>query len=196
MTPSFPTFSMTSAMRLPISSSCEERTATFAICEELSTGVDCDLMEPRMVAMAFSIPRLMAIGSAPAATFLKPSATMAWAKTVDVVVPSPASSLVFLDASFKSWAPMFSNGSSRSTSLAIVTPSELTCGGPNFLSTMTFWPRGPSVFLTVLARMSMPSLSLARASSSNSKSLAGICLVTPFWFWTGDEIRNLYCVVG
>ena len=96
------------------------------------------LMESRTVPMAFSMPRLIAIGSAPAATFLKPSRTIAWARTVEVVVPSPASSFVFLDASLSSCAPMFWNGSSRSTSLAMVTPSEFTCGGPNFLSTMTF----------------------------------------------------------
>ena len=53
---------------------------------------------------------------------------------------------------------MFSNESSSSISLAMVTPSEQTCGGPNFLSRITFRPLGPSVTFTVSARMSMPCL--------------------------------------
>src|SRR3712207_7119528 len=40
-----------------------------------------------------------------------------------VVVPSPATSLVLVATSLASWAPMFSYGSSSSTSRAIVTPS-------------------------------------------------------------------------
>ena len=47
----------------------------------------------------------------------------------------------------------------------MVTPSEQTFGGPNFLSKMTFRPRGPRVTLTVLAKVSMPTLSDFRASS-------------------------------
>ena len=46
-----------------------------------------------------SMPRLMAIGLAPAATFLRPSRTMAWASRVAVVVPSPAMSLVLVATS-------------------------------------------------------------------------------------------------
>jgi hypothetical protein len=37
----------------------------------------------------------MSMGLAPAATFFSPSLTMIWARTVAVVVPSPAMSLVF-----------------------------------------------------------------------------------------------------
>jgi hypothetical protein len=40
----------------------------------------------------FSIPNLIEIGFAPAATFFNPSFTIAYAKTVAVVVPSPATS--------------------------------------------------------------------------------------------------------
>ena len=90
---------------------------------------------------------------------------MACARTVAVVVPSPATSLVLLAASLRSCAPMFSNGSSSSISLAMVTPSLHTCGGPNFLSSTTFRPRGPSVTPTVLAIWSMPRFMAARASS-------------------------------
>ena len=57
---------------------------------------------------ALSMPRLSIIGLAPAERFLSPSVTMACASTVEVVVPSPAMSLVLVAASFSSWAPMFS----------------------------------------------------------------------------------------
>ena len=55
-------------------------------------------------------------------------------KTVEVVVPSPAMSFVLVAACASSCAPMFSNGSSRVMSLATVTPSCVTVGAPNFLS--------------------------------------------------------------
>ena len=61
-----------------------------------------------MASVAASMPRLSSIGLEPAATFFRPSVTMACASTVAVVVPSPAMSLVLVAASFRSWAPMFS----------------------------------------------------------------------------------------
>jgi hypothetical protein len=70
-------------------------------------------------ATAASMPRLRSIGLAPAATLRRPSRTMAWASTVAVVVPSPATSSVFLATSLTSSAPIFSYGSSSSISLAI-----------------------------------------------------------------------------
>ena len=57
---------------------------------------------------AASMPRLSASGLAPAATLRRPSRTMAWASTVAVVVPSPATSLVLVATSLASCAPMFS----------------------------------------------------------------------------------------
>ena len=60
---------------------------------------------------------------------------------------------------------MFSKGSSSSTSRATVTPSWVTVGEPNFLSSATLRPLGPSVVLTALAMVSMPFLSFLRASS-------------------------------
>jgi hypothetical protein len=101
------------------------------------------------------------MGLAPAATFFKPSFIMAWAKTVAVVVPSPATSLVLVATSLTNWQPRFSHGSSRSMSLAMVTPSLVIVGEPNFLSKTTFLPLGPRVILTVLANLSTP-LSRAR----------------------------------
>ena len=110
----------------------------------------------------------------PAATFLKPSRTIAQASTVAVVVPSPAKSLVLLATSFTSCAPMFSLGSSSSISLATVTPSFVMVGEPHFFSSTTLRPLGPSVTRTALATFSTPRWSARRASSSYSKIFAGI----------------------
>ena len=128
---------------------------------------------------AFSMPRLITMGLAPAVTFFRPSRTMAWASAVEVLVPSPATSLVLVATSFTSWAPMFSNGSSNSISRAIVTPSLATAGAPNFLSSTTLRPRGPRVTFTVLARALTPASSLRRAASSNRICFAGICQNLP-----------------
>ena len=57
------------------------------------------------------MPCLSSMALAPAATLRMPSCTIAWASTVAVVVPSPATSLVLVAASLRSWAPMFANGS-------------------------------------------------------------------------------------
>ena len=50
-----------------------------------------------------------------------------------VVVPSPATSLVLLATSRTIWAPMFSNLSASSISLATVTPSLVMRGAPKFV---------------------------------------------------------------
>ena len=104
------------------------------------------------------MPRLSAIGLAPAATLRRPSRISAWASTVAVVVPSPATSLVLLATSRSIWAPMFSTVSARSISLAIDTPSLVIVGAPNFFSMTTLRPLGPSVRPTVLASLSTPDL--------------------------------------
>ena len=83
------------------------------------------------------MPRFSAIGFAPAATFFRPSRTIACASTVAVVVPSPATSFVAVATSRTSWAPWFSKTSSTSISRAIVTPSFVIVGAPNFLSSTT-----------------------------------------------------------
>jgi phosphoribosyl-AMP cyclohydrolase len=66
---------------------------------------------------------------------------------------------------YRKLAPMFSNISSSSTSLAIVTPSLVIAGEPNFFSRTTFLPFGPSVIFTVSASWLTP-LSRARLASS------------------------------
>ena len=103
-----------------------------------------------------------------------PRWTIACASTVAVVVPSPATSLVLVATSLASWAPMFSHGSSSSTSLAIVTPSLVMVGAPHFLSRTTLWPLGPSVRDTVSASLFTPASSERRASSLNFSSLLAI----------------------
>ena len=65
--------------------------------DELPTSTDCFSRLATMDATDLSIPFLRSSGFAPAATFFRPSLTIAWAKIVAVVVPSPAKSFV-LDA--------------------------------------------------------------------------------------------------
>src|SRR5688572_14477760 len=81
---------------------------------------------------------------------------MACASTVAVVVPSPATSDVLLATSLTICAPMFSSASFSSISFATVTPSLVMVGDPKVLPRMTLRPRGPSVTLTALARLSTP----------------------------------------
>src|SRR2546430_10424817 len=124
------------------------------------------------VSTACSIPRFSPIGFAPAVTFLRPPRKMAWARTVAVVVPSPAMSEVLDATSLSIWAPMFSQGSLSSISLATATPSLVMVGLPNFLSRTTFRPFGPRVTLTAWAMTLTPRRSDARASSLNRSFLA------------------------
>ena len=81
---------------------------------------------------------------------------MAWASTVAVVVPSPATSEVLEATSRTICAPMFSSDCCSSISLATVTPSLVMVGEPNFFSMTTLRPLGPSVTLTASARMLTP----------------------------------------
>src|SRR5678809_1496768 len=103
---------------------------------------------------------------------------MACASTVAVVVPSPAMSEVLEATSLTIWAPMFASLSSSSISLATVTPSLVTVGEPQLFSMMTFRPRGPSVTLTVLARMLSPLAMLWRALCENTISLAAMTSIS------------------
>src|SRR5829696_222918 len=146
-TPSLPTLSMTSAMSSPISASAALTVATWAISWRPLTGCAASRSACDTAAAAFSMPSFICIGLAPEATFLRPSLTIAWASTVAVVVPSPATSSVLVAASLSSCAPMFSNGSESSMSLATVTPSWTTFGAPYFLSSATLGPKGRNVAL-------------------------------------------------
>ena len=136
-TPSLPTFSIASAMTSPISSSPAEMVATRAICSLPWTGLDSLRMLSTIWLTAISMPFFRPSGFAPAVTFFRPLRTMAWARTVAVVVPSPATSLVAVATSRTSCAPWFWKTSSTSISRAMVTPSLVIVGAPNFLSRTT-----------------------------------------------------------
>ena len=138
----------------------------------MSAGFESSCSEATAASTAASIPFFSDIGLAPAATFFRPSRTMAQARTVAVVVPSPATSSVFFATSLTSSAPMRSNGSSRSMSLAIETPSFVIVGAPHFLSRTTLRPLGPSVTRTASASLFIPRSRALRASSSNEISFA------------------------
>src|SRR5674476_181592 len=172
VTPSLPTLSLASALISPILRSAAEIEAVAAICSLVSTSLAMLSSSSETAATACSMPRLSAIGFAPAATLRRPSRTMAWARTVAVVVPSPATSSVFLATSLTSSAPIFSYGSSSSISLAMLTPSLVMVGAPHFFSRTTLRPFGPRVTLTASARMFIPRSRPRRASSSKAMSLA------------------------
>ncbi len=137
ITPSLPTLSKASAMRWPISASRAEMVATLAMSSVSSTSRASSRRRSLTASTAASMPRFRPTGLAPDATARRPSWTSAWASTVAVVVPSPATSLVLVATSLASWAPRFSYGSVSSTSLATVTPSLVMVGAPHFLSSTT-----------------------------------------------------------
>src|SRR5215213_347758 len=86
-----------------------EMVPTWAISSLVDTFLDRACRSFTAASTARSTPRLRSIGFMPAATDLAPSRTIAWASTVAVVVPSPATSLVLEATSRTIWAPMFSN---------------------------------------------------------------------------------------
>ena len=165
ITPSAETFSIASAISLPITSSPEETVPTRAISSVPLTFWEPALMEATAASTALAIPFFITMGFAPAARFFRPSPMMDCASRVAVVVPSPATSLVLVETSFTSCAPMFSKGSSSSISLAMVTPSLVMRGAPYFLSSTTLRPLGPRVTFTVSASWLTPVSRALRASS-------------------------------
>src|SRR5215469_7836929 len=178
ITPSLPTFSIASAMVLPIDSSLlAEIVPTWAMFLESLQGLDSFFSSSTQVATALSIPRLTSIGLRPEETALRPSRMIAWASTVAVVVPSPASSDVLEATSFTICAPMFSNLSFSSTSFATDTPSLVMVGAPKLFSSTALRPLGPSVALTALARTFTPLNIRWRASSLKRTSLAAIVVI-------------------
>src|SRR6185312_3141102 len=163
---------MASATISPICSSRDDTVATCAIAFLSLIGAADASRASETASAAFPMPVPSSIGLAPAATRRNPAFTSACASTVAVVVPSPATSLVLVATDFTSWAPRFSNGSSRSISRAIVTPSLVTVGPPKALASTTCRPRGPRVTRTVSASLSTPA-SIAR----RAVSLYSICLL-------------------
>ncbi|MNE35329.1 hypothetical protein D3C80_1290810 [compost metagenome] len=174
ITPSFPTFPKAVAINSPITSSLfAEIDATCLILSVfVPTSVACFERSATIASTALSIPLFKSIGFAPAATFFKPSFTISCAKTVAVVVPSPAKSLVFEATSLTIWAPMFSSVSCNSISFATETPSFVTVGPPKDFPIITLRPFGPKVTFTAFANASTPRFKPSRASISNFISFA------------------------
>jgi len=176
ITPSLPTLSIASAIVSPISVSAAEIDATWAI----SSLPPIDFENPAIKSVtafeASNIPLLISIGFAPEDTDFIPSLTIACAKTVAVVVPSPATSFVFEATSLANWAPIFSYGSSRSTSFAIVTPSLVIVGAPHFFSKTTFRPLGPRVTFTTSASLFTPASRPFLASSLKTSVFLAIII--------------------
>ena len=177
ITPSLPTISIALAMSSPTLASPAEMEATCEMPSLFSTGLDIALIFSTAVSTAAAMPFLRIMGLAPAARFLSPSRMIACASSIAVVVPSPATSLVLVETSLTSCAPIFSNGSSSSISFAIVTPSLVIKGAPNFLSSTTFLPLGPRVILTVSAITFTPFSSAFLASSPYLICLAILVLL-------------------
>src|SRR5208283_1842208 len=180
MTPSLPTFCMASAIIRPISASpLALMVPTCAVSASVVIFRVRLASSSTRATTALSTPRFRSIGAIPAATARPPSRRIAWASTIAVVVPSPATSLV-LDATSRTiCAPMFSNLSASSISLATVTPSLVIRGAPKLLSSTTLRPLGPSVTFTASARMSTPRSIRWRASLPKRTSFAAMC-VSPF----------------
>ena len=137
-------------------------------------GLDCSFNFAVIAITALSIPRFKSIGFMPAATALLPSIMIARARTVAVVVPSPAVSEVLEATSLTICAPIFMNGFSNSTSFATETPSLVITGAPNDFSNTTLRPKGPIVTFTASARALTPDSISARASSPKRRSLPAI----------------------
>src|SRR5712664_2351619 len=173
ITPSLPTFSIASLMIFPmVASPLAEMVPTWAISFGSLVALESFFSSATTASTALSMPRLISMGLLPAATSFAPSRKIAWARTVAVVVPSPATSEVLDATSFTICAPMFSNLFSSSISLATVTPSLVMVGEPNDFSITTFRPLGPSVTLTASARVLTPLRIASRARTSKRISLA------------------------
>src|SRR6059036_1822812 len=97
-TPSLPTFSIAFAITSPISRSRADIVATRAMSSLPDTSFDWVLRFSTTESTACSIPRLSAIGFAPAATFLRPSRTIACARTVDVAGDGTTTATVLAQA--------------------------------------------------------------------------------------------------
>ncbi len=165
MTPLSPTFAMASAIIAPIAASpLAEIVPTCAISPLVAHGRELRASSATTASTARSMPRFTSIGSCPDATYFIPSFTIDCARTVAVVVPSPADSDVFAATSRAICAPRFSKRSSSSISRATTTPELMIVGAPKARSRTTSRPFGPSVTFTAFARTLRPAQMRSRAS--------------------------------
>src|SRR5690606_6326468 len=118
---------------------------------------------------------------------------MACASTVAVVVPSPATSAVLDATCLTICAPMFSNLTLSSISLATDTPSLVMTGAPKLRSSSTLRPFGPKVTFTALANTFTPLTMRVRAWSRNSTSLALISvLLNRYGCWVSSSLLESF----
>mmetsp|Transcript_124335 Transcript_124335/g.359546 ORF Transcript_124335/g.359546 Transcript_124335/m.359546 type:complete len:221 (+) Transcript_124335:1363-2025(+) len=166
MVPSFPTRSKASATKPPMTvSPFAEIVATCLISSGFAIGFAMRSSSSSTILTEESMPRLRSMGFMPATTALVPSRKMARASTVDVVVPSPAMSLVLEATCLMRLAPRFTALLLNSTALATVTPSLVTFGAPKLCSITTFRPLGPRVTATASASLFAPWSIAARAAT-------------------------------
>ena len=99
----------------------------------------------------------------PGSIYLSAASRMAFVNTIDVVVPSPAATAVFLAASFTMLTARFSTGSYRLMFFAIDTPSLVITTPPTWFSDSisTVSPYGPSVDSTAPVSFLIPFLSFS-----------------------------------
>ena len=192
ITPSLETFSIASATSSPTPSSPAEIEATLAICSLPLIDSLISEIASTAASQAFFIPLRSTIGFAPAAKFFIPSFIIACARTVAVVVPSPATSFVLVATSFTICAPISSNGSSREISFAIVTPSFVMSGEPNDFARTTFLPFGPSVTLTVSASWFTPASKAFLASAPYLISFAIVLRLLVFFASSNDNGNTFF----
>ena len=102
ITPSAVTFSIASAISLPMISSPDEIVPTRAMSDEPLTFFELATSVSTALSTALEMPLRSTIGLAPAVTFFMPSWIIACASRVAVVVPSPAASFVFAETSLTS----------------------------------------------------------------------------------------------
>ena len=160
---------MALAIISPISvSPLAEMVPTCATASVVVTLIEISSSFLTIAATVLSIPFLISIGLAPAATFFNPSRAMALLRQTLDVVPSPATSFVFDAAATAICAPLSTKGSSILTSFATETPSLVTTPVDN----ITFLPDGPNVLHTASANMLIPSINLTLAFSLNNISFA------------------------
>src|SRR5579862_99425 len=196
ITPSLPTLSIASEIVLPIDSSAfAEIAPTWAISLLVEHGLLTFFNSSTTAVTALSMPRFKSIGFMPAATYFMPSEMIACARTVAVVVPSPATSDVLDATSFTICAPMFSNLSLSSISFATDTPSLVIVGAPKLRSRTTLRPFGPSVILTASARVFTPFTILLRTFSPKRTSLAAMLNSPDACYVWGGSVDNADDVV-
>ena len=155
--PSWPTRSTAIEINFPIELSLfAEMAAMCSICSIVTIGDAISLSLPTTCSVQRCRPRCNSVGDTPARINFWDSLRMALASTVEVVVPSPASVFVWTAACLIICAPAFSNGSSRATKCATVTPSFVMKGIFPFSCSKTLLPFGPNVEATLSANISAP----------------------------------------